>query len=75
MSVGSILSRWWEGTLCVQISCFNTLFSMGTPNQPGWSSPWQYSPGRRRICRALAAPIPELGSLDDLDPRVQTVTR
>ena len=30
------------GLLCAPNLLLNTLFSMGTPNQPGWSSPWQY---------------------------------
>ena len=53
----------------VQISCSIPL-SMGTPNQPGWSSPWQYClaaagydvPGRADTRTRIA---------DDLDPQVQ----
>ena len=62
------------GLLCGPNLLLNTLFSMGTPNQPGWSSPWQYClaaagydvPGRADTRTRIA---------DDLDPQVQTVTR
>ena len=62
------------GLLCAPNLLLNTLFSMGTPNQPGWSSPWQYClaaagydvPGRADTRTRIA---------DDLDPQVQTVTR
>ncbi len=60
--------------LCGPNLLFNTVFSIGTPNQPGWSSPWQYClaaagydvPGRADTRTRIA---------DDLDPHTRTVTQ
>jgi len=62
------------GLLCGPNILLNTIFSVGTPDQPGWSSPWQY------CLAAMGYDVPgkvdtKTGPVEDLDPHTQILTR